>query len=286
MRWHDGNVVVDHPRESWGTPARLHTLVHCRLDQLNGNAARDPAVQAAYKAAKFEFNLDAAYGLIDRFVRDDTMDALADVVVGSRVTPTVIFPHPAFDDDDAVGRHGAMPGPTNALPFAYAGHLEGTLGCPVNDQIVQSARVGRTKLAMFLRFLCQPSFKGHVNVDCPYIILDDVIASGGTFAALRSYIVRGGGTVISTTAFAHNTGAHQKFEVASDTLGMVLSLYGDGIDPYWLETFGHGIQCLTEAESQLLVRWALDRQQEGCAAGDQLLQRLRDRINQAASTGR
>lgn len=135
-----------------------------------------------------------------------------------------------------------------------------------------------------MRFLCQPSFEGDVEKSRPYIILDDVITTGGTFATLRGYLVRKGATVAATTTLAHKNGVHQKFAIAVQSLGVLKALYGIGFDRYWNETFGHETSHLTEAEAEFLAfhartEWA------SIPSGDGLLQCLRERINHAAATG-
>lgn len=289
MEWVGGNVIVSHPRENWGRDEESATLVHCRLGRLKGKdytGARRREYSAAYEAAKLGFDLDAAFSIMDRCVDNRVTDAIVDAMIAQPSAPVIVYPHPNFDDDDAVDcdatqRHMAR----NAVPVAYASYLSEVTGCPVNDQIVQSARVGRTKLNGWLRFLCQPSFIGPVTPGQSYIIVDDVVTTGGTFAALRSFIVRNGGTVAITSAFAHKTGTDQRFAVARQTLESVRSIYGAEVAGYWRETMGHGIECLTEAEANLLARWGRQREADGCTAGDEVLRCLRDRINEAAAKG-
>src|SRR5262249_55733597 len=138
-----------------------------------------------------------------------------------------------------------------------------------------SARAGRTKLNTWLRYLCQPSFDGEVSKDRPYVLVDDVITTGGTLATLRSYIVSSGGTVAGTTALAHKNGVHQKFAIADETFGVLCKTYGQELPLYWTETFGHGPASLTDAEAQFLALFKWE-------PGNEPVQRLRERINQAA----
>src|ERR1700680_3134063 len=208
MYWDNGNIRVSHPRAPWGPWGDEWTLVNCRLDQINGNFKDYGALrQDYYKTyinAKHGFDMKCAYEIIDRCINQDTMNIMARFVAGLNTRPELIFPHPGFDDEDSIdGQKELGKLPTNALPFAFAEYLSIKLGCPVNETIIQSARVGRGKLTMWMRFLCQPSFEGAVATNRPYILLDDVITTGGTFAALRSYIIRNGGTVAGTTALAH-----------------------------------------------------------------------------------
>lgn len=288
MQWQEGHVCVAHPRELWGAPPPPDILVHCRFDQVKGTYAglipeREKHV-AAYTAAKEQFNMDAAFEIVERCIDPAKYDILVDRVVASPAPPRLIVPHPAFDGEEGNPRKLASK-PTNALPFAYANYLGERLGCVVDEEIVQRARVGRTKLKTWLRFLCQPAFTGDVRPNEPYVLVDDVMTTGGTFAALRSYILRKGGTVSFGTALAHKEGRDQIFGVADDTVTVLQSEYGEGLGSYWLEAFGHDIRCLTQSEAEFLVWYAEEQKAAGVGRGGDLLQRLRDRIDQAAAKG-
>lgn len=242
--------------------------------------------ETTYRAAKQEFNMDAAYSIIDRTISQAHIETLVDFVLESEMPLRIVSPHPAFDDDDTTfAQVERDTKPANAIPFALANFLSKTLDCPIDEEIVQAARVGRTKLNTWLRFLCQPSFKGEVRATHPYLIVDDVVTTGGTIAALRGFIVRSGGTVPITTALAHMTGHDQQLAIGQQSVDVLLSAYSRGLEKYWLEAIGHDIQCLTEAEGRLLLDWANQQLGNGVSPGVGLLHRLRDRVNQAAGKG-
>jgi len=282
MEWANGNVSVNHPRAPWDGRGDVATLVHCRLDQLKGtsNQYRDSATyKAAYEKAKFNYDMDIAFDIVDRCISDECLDSIVDTLLGYAREPIYIYPYMPFDDEDGMG--GRVPldkQPTNALPAAYAQYLSTRLGGSVNETIIQSARAGRTKLNTWLRYLCQPSFEGEIVGNRPYVPVDDVITTGGTLATLRSYIVSCGGTVAGTTALAHKNGVHQKFAIAEDTFGVLCRTYGQELTSYWTETFGHGPASLTDAEAQFLALFEWE-------PGNEPIQRLRERINQAAAKG-
>jgi hypothetical protein len=285
MHWDGPNARARHSREPWTKQDRL-AFVHCRVSEMKGTdsvyGARIAQFVEQHDRAKIHFDRNAALDIVERCISQAVLDELAELVFYTRAEPVFVFPHPAFDDEDEIiGNVALTARPTNALPFAYAHFLVENLGGAVNETIIQASRVGTTRLPRWMRYLCQPSFEGDVERRRPYIMLDDVISSGGTFATLRSFIVRNGGSVAGTTALASNTGLHEKFAIADDTLYVLQSEYGPSLDGFWQETFGHGIRSLTESEAQYLVRFARQCRE---TAGPELLHRLRERINQAAAT--
>lgn len=244
---------------------------------------KNSADHDAYRAAKHGYDLDAADVVVQRSLARSTIDSIVAHVVVSGLNGRIIMPHPAFDDEDGIKclSHGDRP--NNAIPFAYANYLSALTGLPVDEEIVQAARVGRTKLGKCARFLYQPTFGGAVRLDQPYIIVDDAVTTAGTMAALRSYIVRNGGTVIFATALASSTGKNRPFAVRPETVQVLTDAYGGGLNPFWVETVGHEVQCLTEVEGLTLGEYSDAEQKEGCPRGDALLQRLRARIDAAAT---
>ncbi|MFC2953377.1 phosphoribosyltransferase [Marinicaulis aureus] len=290
MKFGKNGVYVRHPREPWealGTPM-LH--VHAQYDQVKGtwggySAEEKGQFVETYRKAKTEFQMDPAFEIVERVVSGDVVDLLIDDAFSRNRAPIIAFPHPSFDDEDGVGFEAPMRGPTNALPFAYAAYLQQLLGCYVDKAIIQAARVGRTKLKLFSRFLCQPAFVGEISRGAPYLLIDDTCTTGGSLAALRSHILRNGGYVVAVSVLCNKEGSSTPFGITRGTIGDLHAYYGDGFQSYWQETFGHGPECLSEAEGQNLAAWARARTSEGVPAGNQLLQRLRDRINEAAGKG-
>jgi hypothetical protein len=195
----------------------------------------------------------------------------------------VVFPHPEFDSGDPVDPGAERP--KNALPFAFANYMAEDLGCDVDEAIIEVNRPGRTELGLFPRLLWQPRFEGEVRRDRAYILVDDVVTLGGTLAALRSYIVAGGGTVIAASALANTYGRHQKFGIADDTVRVLKSKYGTEFDDLLKEEVGHDSKSLTEVEGQALSDWHDDECRD-CGPGDRALQRLRDRFSKAAASAR
>jgi hypothetical protein len=247
------------------------------------------ARQLDYRRAKEHGGYDAA----DRIVRacmdaaEPVIDHMVDVVFplmeeGRRLISVV--PHPPFDDwkGDGVGLVGRLR-VKNALPLQYRARLAEVLGMDIDTEIVQRARVGRTKLDRFPRFLWQPSYTGSVNPAAAYVLVDDVFTVGGTLAALRAHILAGGGTVALMTTLAHGKGRAQPLALGAQTCDELLALFGANFGSFWKREIGHDADCLTEAEGRFLVRWA--REEGSSQRGEPLLQRLRDRLFEAAAKG-
>ena len=179
--------------------------------------------------------MDAGWEIVREAMQEPVYDRLVESVLTVDVNRLrVVIPHPGFGESTS--------GPTNAIPFVFAHYLAERLGCAVDDGIVQAARVGRTALNRFERFLWQPSFKGDVEAGANYIIVDDVVTLGATFATSASHIVRNGGSVCAATALAHRDGRHQQFPIRWETVVGLEAIYGAGLRPYWKEAIGHDAQ--------------------------------------------
>lgn len=277
-------IAKPHLREPWGNPGDERVFVHCRLDEMRGTSGSEEEKRLRrpqYEQAKRAGDMTAAVSLVQRCANDAVIDLIVDALLKGAGEPTIVFPHPSFDDEDADGAKSVQQRrPSNAIPFAFGNYLGQVLGCTVNVSIVQAARSSRTKLGLFPRFLWQPRFVGDVIPGAPYILADDVVTSGGTLAALRTHILQGGGVVIAATSLSHKDGTHQKFAIRPETLSSLGVKYGTGFSPYWLETIGHVPGCLCEPEGQFLIRWDA----EG-STGDERLLSLRTRLAEAAARG-
>ncbi len=282
-------VVSPHLRAAWsGSQCRV-VHVHGRLERLKGSSdgrgGKAQDIADAYLRAKTDNDLPAAFDLVDLLWDSRAADALADLIFERGVSPIWIFPTPAFDDDMTVDADaGYRAGPRNAIPFAFVARLKAELGGEENVEIVQAARVGRTKLNLFPRFLWQPSFQGGVEPGRSYLLADDVVTTAGTFAALRSFIVAKGGEVLGATALANSEGKNAPFALTTPTFRLLCQNFGDAFPGFWKEVIGHDAAFLTEAEGQRLLSW-IGRHHAGRATGLPRLHILRARLDKARATG-
>jgi hypothetical protein len=278
----DGHVFVNHPREPW-TGLEPDIQIHARVSTLRGKP--NTPERARYAAAKLSFSLAAAEEIVVRSMSEVVLEKIVDCVVSAGVHCRIIMPHPSFDDDDGDRLLSAGQHVRNALPIAYANFLSRLLGGVVDEEIIQIARVGRTNLTRWPRYLYQPIFGGVVRQDHPYLIADDVVSTAGTMAALRSYIVRNGGRVVCATAMANFEGANQAFCPTEQIVNELQATFGPELNMLWTETIGHDIGCLTNAEANHLAEWSHEQLQSPGRRADQreLLHRLRSQLDKAAA---
>lgn len=282
------DAVVCHQRARWDHPGCTDVFVHGRLAVLQGTeqglAMSKRPIKAAYAAAKALNDIGAAFELVDMIYREAIEDRIVDRIVEAGRAPIFVRPYPAFDDEHAIDRDAAAaPGPRNAIPFAYASRLQSAIGGELDATIVQAARVGRTKLKRFQRFLWQPSFVGDVRTDRPYVLVDDAFAIGGTLAALYAYIVSNGGTVAAVTSLVHQGGSCVPFALTPPTSRAMYNSYGESLAHFWKEVIGHETDCLTESEGAFLVQWIGEHHAE--RSRPERILALRNRLLEARNRG-
>jgi hypothetical protein len=198
FQWDGYTLTASYPRGPWGSVEGQYVHVHCKTNELKGEALHYGSLRDAYRRlyrrAKDEFDVDAAFDIIDRCVSLDAISTLVDTVLGLPHAPVLVFPEYSSDENEE-----DEPARANALPFAYARYLADVLACRLNEDIFQTQRIGRTKLGRLPRFLLQASFVGKVERGRSYILVDDVISMGGSIASLCHYILQNGGVVVCST---------------------------------------------------------------------------------------
>jgi hypothetical protein len=128
----------------------------------------------------------------------------------------------------------------NQLPLALAL----AIGLPIWNNVRLIHMVSRKLLSAIERFIHKPVFTGYIKRDTEYILIDDVITQGGTIAALRRFVIRGGGNVVAVVALAYAIGSHAvapireyvirlmvKFGLA---LHFLLRMLGVAVSVWWL----------------------------------------------------
>lgn len=191
-----------------------------------------------YEAAKAG-DIEAAVRVAQDIVTDDMVQKIREVIGDRRpvIVPVV--------SEEASGR--------NKIPRAAAEVLAMRLGLETAGGIGQRNAPRRTSLKGLDRIFASPEFDGPVTPGQDYLILDDTLTQGGTFAALAGHIEAGGGRVIGAVAL---TGKQYsaKLRPSGDILSALREKHGDLENDFRAAT-GHGFDSLTESEARYLTNF-------------------------------
>jgi len=140
-----------------------------------------------YESAK-SGNAEASVTLVTELAKDVSIQE-----AGERYGPDVIYqPLVAVE---ASGR--------NQVPSALAEYYAARTGATAGEEIYQTNVTAHTGEGMMSRLLKRPEFAGGVVRDGKYVLVDDVVTSGGSVAALADYIESKGGKVVGTVFLAN-----------------------------------------------------------------------------------
>jgi hypothetical protein len=195
---------------------------------------------ALYQPAKGQRDVDAAISLIDDLVTKQCLMNLFDFVDGKAGKPKIVAP-------------SCQPGDSNnALAISYAQWLGHECDWEVETEIFQDKTIARDKSRVWTRIANRCSFRGEIDKAAAYVIVDDVITTGGTLADLRSFIHRKGGTVIAMSAIASRDGRPQRIRLGDDTRADLERFYGNDLAGFCHKNLGFSHDCLTDSEGQAL----------------------------------
>ncbi|MCZ2328957.1 phosphoribosyltransferase [Bartonella sp. F02] len=136
----------------------------------------------------------------------------------------------------------------NKIPMAIAKVLADRLGLDVESGIGQREKIGRTGTGSDHRLAFNPTFNGNVKAGQEYLIVDDNLTMGGTIASLRGYVENRGGKVIGACVMT----AHENsldLAIKPKMLAAIANKHGLMMNKFVEETFGYGIEKLTQAEA-------------------------------------
>lgn len=250
------------------------------LSTPNDEGARNGA-SAGARASVQQDRRDGDQGMAFS-VRDDRPVALPDVIVANSLAATANHPDyvaaKAGDIAAAVRLAGDLVTPDlvakvraaygsdiivqpvtaeeaagrNKIPLAGAKVLARDLGASVGLEVVQGSRAHRTAMDGLGRLFASPEFIGDVMPGGRYLLLDDTLAQGGTFASLASHIQQNGGTVVGAVAL---TGKQYsaKLQLSPELLGQVRETYSD-VELAFRAATGRGFDALTESEARYLAK--------------------------------
>lgn len=191
---------------------------------------------AGYTQAKAG-DAEAAYDMVKSLLSTETLDNIRELA-GGRV-PILI----SVKAQESSGK--------NKIPEAMAHAIRASTGWPVDAEIVQINKPGRTGSGSSHRLAFQPIFDGKVEVGRDYLILDDNSTMGGTIASLRGYIENRGGRVIGAAVMSARETALDIVPTRNQ-LNEIQRKHGDAPNDYWTREFGYGIDRLTRAEAGVI----------------------------------
>lgn len=141
----------------------------------------------------------------------------------------------------------------NKIPGAVARVLAAQLGLDVAVDVVQANRPKRTAMDGMDRIFAAPEFNGDVQAGQTYLLVDDALTQGATFASLASHIEGQGGTVAGVFALT-GKGYSATLAPSSEILAKLREKYGD-IEQEFRAATGYGFDALTQSEARYLANF-------------------------------
>jgi orotate phosphoribosyltransferase-like protein len=181
-------------------------------------------------------NIEAAARLANRLVTKE----MVDVVNG-------------FENPIIVGVASVESAGRNRVPLAAAARLGSMAGAEVDTEIVQSNSPKRTTMSGLDRILSRPTFDGNVQPGRNYVLVDDTITQGGTFASLADHITQRGGNVSAVMSLS---GKAYSATISPDDgiITSVISKFGD-VENEFKQATGYGFDGLTQSEARYLANY-------------------------------
>ncbi|PID44095.1 MAG: hypothetical protein CSB47_11690 [Proteobacteria bacterium] len=191
-----------------------------------------------YQAAKAG-DTAAALSLAQELVTDDVANRIIDMVEGDSVLLPVLA-------EEAQGR--------NKIPLAIAKILQKKTGLLTELEVYQVDEVRRSGLSGLERIFATPEFDGENVKGKSFLLIDDTLTQGGTFASLASHITQNGGQVVGALAL---TGKQYsaRLNLSSETLSKLRSKYGD-LENDFIQATGYGFEALTNSEARYLANYS------------------------------
>ena len=141
----------------------------------------------------------------------------------------------------------------NALAKTAASFLGKKLGIDVDTHIQEIPCPSRKDMERRDKFFQRPEFTGKVQKGRLYIMVDDMVTTGGTLAELRSYIVSQGGHVAFACSLASADGMDTQLHPKQETLDRVERMFktlGQAVRDCIQNKAGLTPAALTQAEAE------------------------------------
>lgn len=141
----------------------------------------------------------------------------------------------------------------NKIPLAIALYLEHQFGLKVTLDIGQLTKVSRTALNGLDRVFVIPEFSGEVLKGQSYILIDDTLTQGGTFASLASHLQQQGALVLGAIAL---TGKQYSARLKLDMMLLEQLRHKHGeLEETFQTITGYNYAALTHSEARTLVNF-------------------------------
>lgn len=213
---------------------------------------------ADYEAAKAG-DAAAAVRLARRLVTPETVEKMRDI---AKENPLVV----GVSSIEATGK--------NAIPRAAAEVLAKHLGLDTAPGIVQSNSPKRSAMDGLNRIFNRPEFDGEVEPGRGYVLVDDTLTQGGTFAGMVEHIEANGGHVVGVVALTGKQYS-SKLRLSDSLLAEVREKFGD-LENEFKQATGYRFDGLTESEARYLARFNKVE-----TVRNRILAEARDRASQA-----
>lgn len=207
-------------------------------DAIIANPIGTAKSQEDYTAAKAG-DIDAAHRAASKLVTPDLIKKLGKQIEGQ--APIVA----AVTAEESTGR--------NMLPEAAAHAIATRLGLEHDENIVQSTSSKRTKKDGLDRIFSSPEFSGKVEPGRGYVLVDDTLTQGATFAALASHIEAAGGHISAVVALT-GKGYSAMITPTPETIEKLRALHAE-IEPQFQAATGYGFDGLTQSEARYLTNY-------------------------------
>jgi N12 class adenine-specific DNA methylase/tRNA1(Val) A37 N6-methylase TrmN6 len=253
MNLSDDEIVAQYiiPAREWVVKGAVHSfpldsaLALSRTDRpvslpdvVIGNELGAANELQEYKAAKGG-DIASAVAVAKALVTDALVAKVAKAIGDSK--PVIV---PVVSEESS-GR--------NKIPLAAAELLAAKLGLATSDAIGQANSPKRTNMDGLSRIFAEPEFSGEVIKGQDYLLLDDTLTQGATFASLAGHIERGGGRVVGAVAL---TGKQYSatIKLSEKTLELLREKHGD-IEQAFQAATGYGFGALTQSEARYLTNF-------------------------------
>jgi adenine/guanine phosphoribosyltransferase-like PRPP-binding protein len=180
----------------------------------------------------------AAEGLVQDCISDQCTEAIRQI--------------DSIGESSLIAVHALETEGLNAIPRVFARILSKELNLPLVSGVIQSNSVSHTSATGYHRLAFPALFEGDIE-EGKYFLVDDFIGQGGTLANLKGHIESTGGTVLGATVLTGRADS-AILNLQNETLDRLRSKHGDQLEEWWLDSFGYGLERLTESEARYLTR--------------------------------